>query len=120
MATVVKRRGKWCVDFRDQLGKRHCKFFETRKDADAHLSTVVKDVQTGRYRAPAELPTFAEVAARWLDGKRDHPAPTIGNYQNHVEKHLVPVFGPLRIDRVTPQAVEDFRNAKWNGDDGLA
>jgi integrase len=120
MATVVKRRGKWCVDFRDQLGKRHFKFFETRKEADAHLSTVVKDVQTGRYRSPAELPTFAEVAARWLEGKRDHPATTFANYQTKVEQHLVPAFGPLRIDRVTPHLIEDFRNAKWQGGEGLA
>src|SRR5262245_40327064 len=106
MATVVKRRGKWCVDFRDQRGRRHCKFFETRKAADDHLSTVVKDVRQGRYRSPEDLPTFEAVARRWLDGKRDHPASTFGYYQGHVVNHLVPAFGPLRIDRLTPQAVE--------------
>jgi integrase len=119
MACVVKRRGKWIVDFRDQHGRRRWQSFETRKLADAHLSTVVKDVQSGRYRSPAELPTFAVVVARWLDGKRDHPASTFSFWQNHIDNHLVPAFGPLRIDRVTPQAIEDFRNAKWQGGAGL-
>lgn len=115
MACVVKRRGKWCVDFRDQLGRRHFKFFETRKAADDHLSTVIKDVKAARYRSPADLPTFATVAERWLEGKRDHPASTFGYLQNHVVNHLVPAFGAFRIDRVTPQAVEQFRNEKWQG-----
>lgn len=120
MACVVKRRGRWCVDFRDQLGRRHFKFFETRKAADDHLSTVIKDVKTGRYRSPDELPTFETVAQRWLEGKRDHPASTFGYLRNHVDAHLVPAFGPLRIDRVTPQAIEAFRAAKWAAGAGLA
>jgi integrase len=120
MACVVKRRGRWCVDFRDQLGKRHFKFYDTRREADDYLSTIIKDVKAERYRSPEELPDFAAVAARWLEGKRDHPASSFGYFQNHVENHLVPAFGPIRIDRVTPKLVEDFRNDKWKSGQGLA
>ena len=119
MACVVKRRGKWCVDFRDQWGRRHFKFYETRKEADTQLSEVIRAVKAGRYRSPEELPTFEVVARRWFEGKKDHPASTLGYLQNHVDNHLVPAFGPLRIDRITPD-VEDFRNAKWQGGAGLA
>jgi integrase len=108
------------VDFRDQHGRRHFKFYDTRREADDYLSTIIKDVKAERYRSPEELPDFAAVAARWLEGKRDHPASTFAYLQNHVENHLVKEFGPLRIDRVTPERVEDFKNATWKSGQGLA
>ncbi|MBX3027524.1 site-specific integrase [bacterium] len=119
MATVVKRRGKWCVDFRDQHRRRHCKFFETRKEADAHLAAVIGEVKQGRFRSPEELPTFAEVAARWLAEQHDRAPGTVENYRGQVDKHLVPALGPLRIDRVTPAVVEQLRNDKWQAGAGL-
>ena len=120
MACVVKRRGRWCVDFRDQHKRRHFRFFDTRKQADDHLSTIIKDVKAERYRSPEELPDFATIAVRWLEGKRDHPVTTFNYLRNHVEKHLVPEFGALRIDRLTPTLVEDFRNKTWQNGQGLA
>lgn len=119
MAGVVKRRGKWCVDFRDQDGKRRAKFFATRKEADEHLASVVPQVRRGAYRDPAALPTFAEVAARWLEQQRTHAPGTFENYEGQVRLHLLPAFGHLRIDQVTPEVIEDFRDRKWDKGRGL-
>ncbi len=120
MAGVVKRRGKWCVDFRDQYGTRRAKFFATKREAADHFAKVIPEVKRGLYVAPAELPTFAEIAERWLTGKRAKAPGTVENYEGQVRNHLLPAFGPLRIDLVTPARIEDFRNQKWSADAGLS
>lgn len=112
MACVVKRRGKWCVDFRDQGGRRHFKFFETRKAANDHLGEVIRDVRAGAYRAPADLPTFETVANDWLAGKKDRAPSTVAYLEGQVQRHFLPIFGPRRIDTVSSDSVEKFRNEK--------
>ena len=114
MACVVKRRGKWVVDFRDHEGKRRWETYDTRKAADEALSKRIGEVKGRSYRAPADLPTFATVATAWLDGRRDRAKATIEIYAQQVENHLLPAFGALRIDHVTSEAVEQFRNEKRN------
>ncbi len=114
MACVVKRRGKWVLDFRDQTGTRRWETYETRREADAALAKRIGEVKGRSYRAPADLPTFATVAAAWLDGRRDRATATIELYAKQVTNHLLPAFGPLRIDQVTSEAVERFRNEKRN------
>lgn len=117
MACVRKRRGKWVVDFRDQTGARRWRTFDTRKAAEDAMTELRKQVKDGVFIDAAKLPTFAEVATRWLDGKRDHPHSTWDFWRGHVENHLLPAFGPLRVDHVTSQAVEAFRNQKRDGCD---
>ena len=89
------------------------------KAADDHLSTVVKEVKLGRYRSPEDLPTLTLApSGGWTASAtpRRQPSPIWAPRRNH----LVPVFGPLRIDRVTPEAVEEFQQRKWNGGNGMA
>jgi integrase len=112
MACVVKRRGKWVVDFRDQNGRRRWETFETRKQADAALAKRIGEVKGGVYKAPADLPTFQTVAERWLDGKRDRAASTHRILSGLVRLHYVPAFGPRRIDTITAADVERFRNER--------
>jgi integrase len=112
MACVVKRRGKWVVDFRDQEGKRRWETYDTRREADDALAKRIRDVKGATYRAPRDLPTFGEVAAAWLAGRRDRAGATIVLYTRQVENHLLPAFGSLRIDHVTSEVIERFRNEK--------
>jgi integrase len=115
MACVKKRRGKWVLDFRDQTGRRRWESYETRKLADAALAKRIGDVKGGVYKAPAELPTFAAVAEQWLDGRRDRAQSTVTYYRKLLDCHLLPTFGPRRIDTITPADVERFRNEKRDG-----
>jgi hypothetical protein len=114
MACVVKRRGKWVVDFRDQHGKRRWETYETRREADAALARRIGEVKGRAYRAPSALPTFATVAAAWLEGRKDRAPATVELYTQQLQSHLLPVFGPLRIDHITAEGVERFRNEKRN------
>src|SRR5262244_3110460 len=98
MACVKKRRGKWVVDFRDQAGKRRWETYKTRKEADDALSKRIGDVKGATYRAPADLPTFETVANDWLAGRKDRAASTVEFYRRQLDGHLLPAFGPVRID----------------------
>jgi hypothetical protein len=55
MACVVKRRGKWVVDFRDHEGKRRWETYETRREADDALAKRIGEVKGGVYRAARDL-----------------------------------------------------------------
>jgi integrase len=112
MAIVVKRRKKWMVDFRDQHGRRRWETYETRKQADAALSKRIAEVKGDLYCAPSDLPTFATVANDWLAGLKDRAATTVDFYRKQLDGHLLPAFGAVRIDRISTQAVEKFRNEK--------
>ena len=118
MACIRKRRGRWVVDFRDQNGRRHWESFRTKKEAEDRYAERVPDVRGGTYIDAATLPTSAEVAAGWLNVKRDHPASTFNYWRTQADVHLVPAFGTYRIDQVTLGRIEQFRNAKRDGTDG--
>src|SRR5262245_34136030 len=112
MACVVKRRGKWVVDFRDQNNKRRWETYETRREADDALAKRIGEVKRGAYRAAVDLPTFAIVAADWLTEKRERAAGTVRGYQVQLDHHLLPRFGPIRIDLLTLRDVEQFKAAQ--------
>jgi integrase len=112
MACVKKRRGKWVLDFRDHTGARRWETYETRRQADDALSKRIGELKGGVYRAPSDLPTFEAVTNDWLAGKRDRAHSTYSFLSGIVRRHYVPAFGPLRIDLVSTEAVEKFRNEK--------
>src|SRR5215472_4582004 len=102
MACVKKRVNhghmRWVADFYDQNGKRHMEFYETRAEANAALTEIRVEVRKGHYVDPATLPTFEMAARAWLETVRDRAPQTVGNWRGQLDGHLVPAFGPKRID----------------------
>ena len=75
MACRRKRRGHWCLDYRDQQGMRH---WETtngnRKEAERLLAERVRDISRGTYQAATERVSFeARRKPSWRT-----PRPTFG------------------------------------------
>lgn len=105
--------GKYRIDWRDSQGRRYRKFFTTRAEADNHLTEVKKQIKTGTFIRPREIPTFAEVAREWFDGKKANayrPA-TLEQWRVHLENHLLDSehgIGTLRLDRVDAGIIERF------------
>ena len=117
MACVRKRRGRWVVDFRDRDGNRRWESYRTRKEADEALSGRVRELKRGTYRPPTEIPTFEKVALGWLATKTDRRPASVGQWECHVHSHLIPAFGPTRLDQLAVADVEWFRDSKRT--DGL-
>jgi integrase len=105
--------GKYRIDWRDSQGRRYRKFFKTRKEADEHLTGVKNTLKTGTFISPREIPTFAEVAREWLEGKKANayrPA-TLEQWRIHLDNHLLDAehgIGLVRLDRVDVSTIERF------------
>jgi len=97
------------VDFRDSNGERRWETYRTRDEADTVLSKRVQQLTRGTYRAPESIPTFQEVAAAWLATKRDRRPSTYAQWQVHVDLHLVPFFGDMRISAIRMGNIDAFR-----------
>jgi integrase len=110
MASVCKRRGLYVVDYRDLDKRRRAKFFETRKEADDYLEDILKGLRQKTLPRPTKTPTFAEAAARWLETKEGKRTSSLAAWQTHVQKHLVPAIGKLRLDEISTESIELLRD----------
>ena len=112
MACLRKRRDRWVIDFYDQHGKRRWKTLRegiTKKDANKSLRDIEDKVQKGDFISVREIPSFSEVADMWLAFKKPNVRhTTYGQYKGHVEVHLKPYFGNIKIVKVNYDSVERF------------
>jgi len=123
-AAVIKYPGKrgvvWYVKYRDASGKQvkdrlgPASKGWTKRKAEAALRERLVAVAKDGYRKPASV-TFGSVAREWLD---DYPAKkglkrsTKSGYATIIERHLIPVFGPLELGEVTIERIERYLAAK--------
>jgi integrase len=104
---------RWVFDYRDHHGKRHMRFYKTKREAEDAQTEIKKQIKDRTYVDPAELPTFAVVARQWLDSRRDRAPQTWEMYRIQIERHLIPAFGNHRIDQIRPEHVETWKQAAW-------
>jgi integrase len=102
----------WIVDYTDQEGDRHIETFERKKDADEYHATVKVDVRHGVHSAPSKSVTVAEAAESWIkrveaDGRE---RTTVRQYRQHIDLHIVPRIGRIKLAHLTPKKIEDFRD----------
>lgn len=102
----------WIVDYVDQRGERHIETFEKKKDADAYHATVRVDVAKGTHTAPSKSLTIAEAAEIWInrveaDGRE---RTTIRQYRQHINLHIVPRLGRIKLAQLNVRACEQFRD----------
>jgi integrase len=85
--------------------------FDTRMDAEVWLATVRADVVRGLWRPPTpevEPITFSEYAQQWLTDRVLKPR-TRHHYAAILTNRLLPTFGPLALEDITPAMV-----ARWH------
>jgi integrase len=107
-----EKKEAWIVDYADQDGDRHIETFARKKDADDYHATVKVDVRQGVHSAPSKSVTVAEAAESWIkrveaDGRE---RTTIRQYRQHVDLHIAPRIGKIKLAHLTPKKVEDFRD----------
>jgi integrase len=117
-----EEKSAWIADYFDADRHRHIKTFKRKKDADAYLLTVAGEVRDGTHVAPAKSETVAEAAQRWLnrveaDGRE---ASTVRQYRQHVQIHIVPRIGNVKLGNLTAHVVENFRDGLLDGERKLS
>jgi integrase len=94
----------------------------TRARAEEELQNVLADVRRGRLAAARggagawatdDLPTFHEFASEWWDAKKLEVRPnTRAAYENELSLHLLPFFAKHRLNEITVQEADRYRQHK--------
>src|SRR5215471_6594283 len=106
MACIRKRRGKYVVDYRDNLGVRRWITHDTRKDAEKELGKILNREK----KAVDEKATVKERAEQWLEteAKARLKPSTYAEYRRAFECHIFPRFGQARFCKVERRDVIRF------------
>jgi len=120
--TISKRPdGRWVA--RIDLGyvgasrkrKRLCLYGRTRAEAAERLTASLRKKQVG-VQIRFEKQSVGEFLQRWLDDVRSTIRPrTHEHYEGLIRIHILPALGKHRLDRLTPQHIQQLLTAKSNG-----
>jgi integrase len=121
-----KRRQTWCARWRDQTGQHEKRLgqawisrgrppqgFLRRRDAEALLEEILVDARRGQSRQRRTGATFADVAEDWYARgplARDWSPSTQRDYRSVLDAHLLPEFGTSRIETITAEQFERWRD----------
>jgi integrase len=100
----------WVVDYTDGQGVRRLKTFKLKKLADAFAATASVEVREGVHVADAASATVAQGGKLWLAAREraGREQTTIDQYRQHLDLHIVPFIGDVRINGLTPPALRSF------------
>jgi integrase len=112
MGCIRKKGETYRVDWRDKKGNRYRQTFELKKDAEDFLSQVKVDIKHGAFISAKTAPLFSEVAEQWFENKRNRRPATLSAWRTHLDKHLLPALGDLRLSEIDVGVIEAKRN-QW-------
>ncbi|HEY8853914.1 MAG TPA: site-specific integrase [Candidatus Dormibacteraeota bacterium] len=110
--------GKWCGAL-VVAGRRRVIYGSTRQDAAQKLAKAMDAASRGLLRQPSRL-TVGGFLDRWLEDTvkpRVRPL-TYSGYAVNVRRHIIPALGDVRLDRLSPEQVQNLLNRKLK--DGLS
>ena len=117
MASIRKRkfgpnkdRESWVVDYVDQHGKRRLKTFGTKKEADAWKVNALHEVQLGVHTAASASKSVEEAWRLWIADCEANKLEfgTVRQRRQHLNLHVVPYIGRIRLSDLTAPNVYDF------------
>jgi integrase len=107
-----EEREAWLVDYADQHGERHIETFAKKKDADARHADVKVDVRAGVHVAPSKSTTVTEAGKSWIRAAEaaELERSTVKQYREHVDQHIVPFIGRVKLSELSAQGVRKFED----------
>lgn len=113
-----EEKAAWVVDYKDQHGKRRLKTFAKKKDATDWAVTAGHEVKTGTHTAASTSITVAAAGKDWADAaeKEGLEKSTIRQYRQHLDLHIKPKLGNVKLSDLTAPMVKDFET--WLRDNG--
>ena len=120
MASIRKRtwesggteKTAWVVDYKDQEGKRVLKTLATKREADAFRTEMGYEVSQGTHTRASASITVAQAGRVWVkQGELDGlERSTLREYQNHLDQHIKPFLGTVKLSDLSVPAVNNYRN----------
>jgi integrase len=101
----------WVVAYADQNGKRHIKTFARKKEADSFHATANVEVRQGLHTADSDSITVGRAGEHWIKtGEGNNlERTTLDEYQRHLNLHIKPHLGAVKLSRLNAPMVSDFR-----------
>ena len=90
--------------------------FRTRRDAEAWFTQKAEELRQG-IAPPDERMTVEQYLKQWLESISDSvSASALHAYRNHVELHIIPALGKVRLTELRAQHIERAK-AQWRSSD---
>jgi len=99
-------------EYTDHEGKRRLRTFETKQAADSFHVGVTGELRAGTHVPDSQSVTVAEAGRLWLtrceaDGLEQS---TVDYYQQHLDRHIIPVIGAVKLSRLTVPMLTIFQD----------
>jgi len=110
--TNGERKEAWVVNYTDLSGTRRLKTFARKKDADAYHAKVAVDVRAGIHTPDSSSITVAAAGKLWLAraGTDGLERATVDQYQSHLNSHIVPLIGEVKLTQLSVPMVRGFED----------
>jgi integrase len=101
----------WIVDYATNDG-RHIKTFAKKKEADEFAATARVEVRHGIHTPSSKSITVAEAGKLWLASaeKNKLERTTIDGYMQHLELHIEPFLGNVKLSDLSTPMVREFED----------
>ena len=102
----------WIADYYDADGDRHIKSFKTKKAATEYHAKVTLDLKDGVHVAVRKSVSVKDAAESWLRSADNDglERATVEQYREHVDRHIVPIIGTLKLSNLNIPTVRNFED----------
>ena len=102
----------WQVSYTDANGKRQRPQFKLKKEAEAFLNRAKTQVMDGTHILPGDSITVEEAGKLWITAKQraGREQATIDQYKQHVELHIAPLIGAMKLPDLSPPRLSKFED----------
>lgn len=107
-----EKKFAWVVDYTDTQGKRRLKTFKLKKQADQFSATATVEVREGVHVADSASATVKQAGRFWIASAEAAglERTTIANYFSHVDLHITPFIGELKLSGLNVPVVRAFED----------
>jgi integrase len=102
----------WIAAYTDREGKRRIRSFEKRHEAVAYHASVSTELRSGMHVPDSQSITVAEAGRLWLRSceAASLERTTLDDYRQHLERHIIPLIGAMKLSRLTVPMVRAFED----------
>jgi integrase len=107
----------WVVNYTDRGGIRRLKSFDRKRDAESFKIAVGGEVRAGLHVPDSQSIMVAEAARLWLESREAAglERTTLAPYWQHVDLHIVPLIGGVKLSQLSVPMVRAFEDALRKG-----
>lgn len=107
-----EHREAWVVDYRDGNKKRRLKTFAKKRDADAFAASSKIQLKDGTHIPDRAGVTIAQAGELWIEAAQlaGREQTTIAQYRQHLDLHIKPLIGEMRITGLTMPLARQFQD----------